>query len=230
VGATLGGWAEFAVVPTDRLAALPDGVGFAAAATLPVAGLTARAALRKRGDLAGRRVLVGGASGGVGTFALQLARQAGAEVVAALRNPDQESLARRLGAQHVAIGSNLEAADQFGPFDLILESVGAASLGRAMGLLKPGGVCVLLGASDGATTTFDASRFRVGGTTLYGLVMGYEFQAEPPSVGLAELADGVATGELQPVIAEEASWNEVARVARDLLARRFVGKAVLHVQ
>jgi NADPH2:quinone reductase len=230
VAATMGGWAELAAVPAERTAEIPDAVGFAAAASLPVAGLTARAALRRGGVLKDRMVLVGGASGGVGTFALQLARLAGARVTAAIRDPGQAEMARRLGADQVAVGPELVAAAAHGPFDLILESVGGPSLAQALGLLRPGGTCVLLGASAGAETTFDASRFRVGGATLYGLVMGYEFQIEPPRVGLAELAALVAAGALWPEIAVEASWTEVARVGRELMDRRFTGKAVLHVQ
>ena len=139
-------------------------------------------------------------------------------------------MVRRLGADEVAIGPGLETAAAYGPFDLILESVGGESLAQALGQLRPGGTCVLLGASAGAETTFDASRFRVGGATLYGLVMGYEFQIEPPRIGLAELAGLVAMGALSPEIAVEAPWTEITRVGRDLMDRRFAGKAVLHVQ
>ncbi|TIW06221.1 MAG: oxidoreductase, partial [Mesorhizobium sp.] len=69
-------------VPTDRLAVLPDGVGFGSAATLPVAGTTALRTLRHGGDLAGQRVLITGASGAVGRFQIQIAREQGASVTA----------------------------------------------------------------------------------------------------------------------------------------------------
>ena len=96
-------------------------------------------------------------------------------------------------------------------------------------MLAPGATCVLLGASAGARTDFDASTFRVGGTSLYGRVMGYEFRREPPTIGLAELGRFVAEGVLVPEIEREASWTEIAEVARDLIDRRFTGKAVLHL-
>ena len=229
VGITQGGWAQFTALPAERLAELPDGVSFAQAATLPVAGLTARAALAKGGDIRGKRVLVSGASGGVGTFALQLARHAGAAVTASIRNPAQEAMVHRLGANNVATGPNLGVAANFGPFDLIVESVGADSLAAALEMLAPGATCVLLGASAGARTDFDASKFRTGGTSLYGLVLGYELRREPPSVGLAALARFVADGVLVPEIERETSWTEIAKVAGDLIDRRFTGKAVLHV-
>jgi NADPH:quinone reductase-like Zn-dependent oxidoreductase len=126
------------------------------------------------------------------------------------------------------VGEDLAAvADPLGPFDLILESVGGASLAAALGLMAPGGTCVLFGASAGDQTSFDASKFRVGGTSLYGLVMGHEFQHEAPGVGLAELAALVAQGKLNPVIEHRAPIGDIAEAAADLMARRFVGKAVL---
>ena len=105
--------------------------------------------------------------------------------------------------------------------------VGGQSLAAALGMLAPGGTCVLLGASAGSQTTFDAAKFRVGGTTLYGLVMGYEFRREPPGVGLAELVGLVAERKLRPEIAVTAKVSEIAEVAAKLIERGFVGKAVL---
>lgn len=222
----IGAWAERLAIPSFMLAELPEGISFAQAAALPVAGLTALHALTKRGDLAGRKVLITGASGGVGVFAIQLAAQAGADVTAALRRPDHEAMVRRLGAHHVAIG-DLEAARAFGPFDLILESVGGETLGSALTQLAPQGVCVLFGASDTPVTTFDASRFRVGGTSLYGLFLGDELTRSLPAPGLADLAGRVAAGALDPMVEVEADWSRIAEIADDLIARRYAGKAVL---
>jgi NADPH:quinone reductase len=227
VGLTAAGaWTERLATPAMMVAELPDTVSFEAAACLPVAGLTALHALRKRQRLEGARVLITGASGGVGVFAIQLGKLMGAHVTAALRNLDNEPLARRLGADAMALGPDLGAAAR-GPFDLILESVGGPTLGAALGLLAPGGTCVLFGASDNAVTTFNGTEFRVGGTSLYGLYLGYELQFEPPSVGLAHLGDLVGQGRLDPVVEVSAPWIEVGRIAQGLLDRRFVGKAVL---
>lgn len=224
-----GAWAEFVAANAIMLSSLPDDVSFETASTLPVAGLTADHALRKNGPIEGKRVLVSGASGGVGTFALQLGKRMGAHVIAAIRNPAQEDFVRGLGARDVAIGSDLAGAEAFGPYDLILESVGAKSLAAALTMLAPGGMCVLFGASAGAETTFDAAKFRVGGTSLYGLFLGYEFRFEPPGVGLARLAGLVSEGALVPQIDVVADWRETAKVAADLMARRFNGKAVLTI-
>src|SRR3954471_11820714 len=108
-----GGWSELVAVPSHRVAALPDSVDFADAAALPVAGLTALRALREAGPLLGRRLLVTGATGGVGSFAVQLGAAAGAHVTALVRRPERADAARALGAHVVVTGDELSAA---GPF------------------------------------------------------------------------------------------------------------------
>jgi len=116
-----GAWSEAVAVPTNALAQLPDNVSFAQAATLSVAGLTALYALEQNGSVLGLRVLVTGASGGVGHLAVELARQAGAFVVASVRRHEREKHARAAGAHEVVIGDEASAASRFGPFDLIIE-------------------------------------------------------------------------------------------------------------
>jgi NADPH:quinone reductase len=226
----IGGWAEFTTLPAIMLAPIPPQVSFAQAATLPVAGLTALHSLRRGGELKGKRVLVSGASGGVGSFACQLAHFYGAQVVAAIREPSQGSFVKSNGANLFAIGSDLSAARPHAPFDLILESVGGASLGAALTMLAPGGTCVVFGVSESSEVRLDAGAFyRIGGTTLFGLMLNFEFQHEPPSVGLAYLAGLVAEGNLKPAIEVEAPWTEIDRIAKDLMNRRFLGKAVLRI-
>jgi NADPH:quinone reductase-like Zn-dependent oxidoreductase len=222
------GWAEFSAVPNIMLAPLPAGVSFEQAATLPVAGLTAWHALRKGGQLRGKRVLVNGASGGVGSLACQLARHLGAEVVAAIRDGRQETFVRKMGAERVAVGPDLSAAKPMGPFHLILESVGGPSLGAALGMLAPGGTCVLFGVSQATEVTFDAATFyRTGATTLYGLALRNEFQHETPSAGLERLLALTAEGKLSPPVEVTAPWTRIAEIAAGLMERRFLGKAVL---
>src|SRR5689334_9198458 len=101
---TEGAWAERVAVPAPALAELPDKVTFSQAATFPVAGLTALYALARGGLPLGRRVLVTGATGGVGDFVVQLARLAGAHVTASVRRPDQVLALRQLGAHEVVVG------------------------------------------------------------------------------------------------------------------------------
>jgi NADPH2:quinone reductase len=225
-----GGWAELAAVPTNSLAELPDGVSFEEAATLPVAGLTALYALDKGGNLLGKDVLITGASGGAGLFALQLARMSGARVVALVRRPAHEELAREAGAHEVAVDESGAAAEQYGPYHLILESVGAEVLGNALAMLAPEGTCVSFGVSGGAEVTFDAPElYLTGGATLYGFILFHEVIARPASEGLARLVRLVDEGRLKPSIEVEAPWTEVGEVAAQLLDRGYTGKAILRV-
>jgi NADPH:quinone reductase-like Zn-dependent oxidoreductase len=220
-----GAWAERVAVPTHALAELPEKVTFSQAATFPVAGLTALHALAKGGLLLGRRVLITGATGGVGDFAVQLARIAGAHVVASVRRDDQVAIARDLGAHEVIVGNEIPASPKY---DLIVDSVGGRTLGTALGALQRAGTCVTLGVSAGSEVTFDARQFFVAGrTTLYGLYLFTELLSERGAVGLRRLAEYVAAGQLAPHISLERPWQEIAQVAQDLMARRFTGKAVL---
>jgi len=137
------GWAGRVAVPTSRIGVLPDSVSFSAGATLGVAGLTALRALRTGGSLLGARVLVTGASGGVGRFAVQLARMGGADVTAVAGSPERASSLEDLGAGSVVV----DGEDLGGPFDLVMEGAGGPSLERSVGALAPEGVAVLYGAS-----------------------------------------------------------------------------------
>jgi NADPH:quinone reductase len=220
-----GAWAERVAVPTHAVAELPGKVTFSQAATFPVAGLTALYALAKRGPLLARRVLVTGATGGVGDFAVQLARLGGAHVTASIRRAEQAAMVRQAGAHEVVVGDEIPAAPKY---DLVIESVGGRTLGTALAALDRGGVCVTLGVSASAEVTFDTRQFFVGGrATLYGFYLFVELGNEPAGEGLRRIADLVAAGQVAPRISLERPWSEIGQVAQDLMARRFPGKAVL---
>ena len=129
------GWAQRVAAPTARMAALADNVSFASAATLPVAGLTAVRLVRLGGALLGRRVLIPGAGGGVGRFAVQLATLAGAEVTGVVGRPERATGLVERGA--TAVVTTIQEAE--GLFDLILESVGGSSLTGAISKVVPWG-------------------------------------------------------------------------------------------
>jgi NADPH2:quinone reductase len=226
-----GAWAETIRVPKDSVAALPDAVTDAQAATLPVAGLTALHALRQGGMLLGRKVLIDGASGGVGHIACQLALASGAIVHGHVRNPKYQAMVAEWCGERTIVAPNLSAAAPFGPFHLILDSVGGSALGAALGMLRGDGICVTFGVSEAPAATFDsAAFFRSGGSRLYGLVLFPELKrVEPASEGLAILAGMIERGTLRPRIEIEAPWTEIGSVARQLLDRSFMGKAVLHL-
>ena len=194
-----GAWAEIVRVPKDSVAALPDGVTDAQAATLPVAGLTALHALRQGGMLLGRKVLIDGASGGVGHMACQMAAASGAAVYGHVRNPAFRAMVAEWCGNTI-VAPDLTAAAAFGPFHLILDSVGGSALAAALGMLRPDGTCVTFGVSESAKTTFDSGAFfRSGGSRLYGLVLFPELRkVEPASEGLGILAAGAYFGGLIP--------------------------------
>jgi NADPH:quinone reductase-like Zn-dependent oxidoreductase len=129
------------------------------------------------------------------------------------------------------VAPDLTAAAPYGPFHLILDSVGGSALSTALGLLRPDGICVTFGVSESPKATFESRAFfSTGGTRLYGLSLFHELRrVEPASEGLALLADLVARVVLQPRVEIEAPWTEIGAVSRQLLDRGFMGKAVLHV-
>jgi len=230
VGIVLGGaWAQKVAVPTQNLAALPGGVTFAQAATLPVAGVTALRALEIAGFVLGKRVLVTGASGGVGRFAIALAASAGARVTAVSRNEERARGLRELGAEQVVFRLDELAGERF---EAILEGVGGASLGAAIGLVAGRGTVVSYASSDPQPTSFAArGLFRgASGAVLRGLFVFEEIERTGTGAGdLARLAALVHSGELRPQIDLEASWRDPAAALAALMERRVAGKAVLHV-
>jgi NADPH2:quinone reductase len=226
-----GAWAERLHAPSHAVAALPDGVSDAQAATLPVAGLTALHALRQGGLLLGRKVLVDGATGGVGHLAVQLAAASGATVYGHVRRAEQKAVISEWCGDRIIVSPDLRAAASGGPFHLIVDSIGGSALSAALTMLQPNGTCVHFGVSESPTATFESGAFfRQGGVKLYGLILFHELRRmEPAGEGLAVLAQEVAQRRLRPHIEIEAPWTEIAGIARRLIAREFVGKAVLHV-
>ena len=227
VGLVRGGaWAQLVAVSTSWLAELPDEVPDAQAAALPTAGLTALRALEVGGFVVAKRVLVTGATGGVGRMAVQLASVAGGYVTALVRDiaAASESL-RRLGAS--------EVVDHLGAdFDLIIDGVGGATFGGAIEHLAAGGVVVNLATQHPEeTVTFRAARFdRAPGATIYTLNLFDELTRHASAAtDLRRLCGLVAAGRLDGQVELEVSWREYATAIEALLQRRIGGKAVLRI-
>jgi NADPH2:quinone reductase len=221
------GWAEQVAVPTHALAAIPEGVTDAAAAVLPIAGLTAWRALEMGGMLLGGRVLVTGAAGGVGRLAIQLASAAGADVTAVVGRPERRSGLVQLGASEVVVG--MEAAT--GSFDLILESVGGESLQRASELLSPEGTLVTYGRSSGEDGAIDPYWFGGhSGARIEGLLVFTEVDRRRlGTTQLEKLLTLIAAGRLDPQVTRTGPWSDPMPLVQALLDREVDGKAVLSV-
>jgi NADPH:quinone reductase-like Zn-dependent oxidoreductase len=130
----------------------------------------------------------------------------------------------------VIVGDDLSPARAYGPYDLVLESVGGKTLATALTLLASGGTCVTIGWSAAAEATIDVMNFvRTSRTTLYGLIAGTEPGSRARSEDLVLLGQLVARQQLKTYIEVEASWHDIGEVAQRLLQRQFTGKAVLHL-
>lgn len=228
VGINLGGaWAEQVAVPGTWLAELPDAVSFEQAAALPTAGLSALRMLRYEPGTLGRRVVVTGAAGGVGRFAVQLARRGGAEVTAVVGRPERAVGLRELGAAAVTIG--LDGLS--GHYDLALDAVGGDYPGRLATLITPEGTLVIYGNSSGEPTVLqDIRDFYLGGLRrIQGFTIFSTLAPSPPGRDLGHLAQLVAEGELNPHVDSALSWSELGEGLRRLGDRSVAGKVVLKV-
>jgi NADPH2:quinone reductase len=222
-------WAQLAAVPTHALAVLPDEVSFAQAACLPVAGMTALLGLDIAGNVLARRVLVTGASGGVGRFAVQLAHLGGAHVTGTSSSPERARGLTDLGADEVIHELTPDGPD----FDVILEGVGGPTLGAAIRRVARNGTIVSFANSDPSATTEFPTRALFGrapGARLYGLMVFPELAKRGGATALLDrLVALLAAGRLDPHIDLEVSWRDAAEAIRALLERRVAGKAVLDV-
>jgi NADPH2:quinone reductase len=220
------GWAERAAVPSHRMAPLADTVSFAAAAALPVAGLTALRTLRHGAPLLGKRVLITGAAGGVGNLAVQLAARSGARVTAIVGSTERARVLDGLGAAEIV--TDITGAQ--GRFGLILESAGGASLKAAIERIEARGTIVVYGNSSGEPTELN---FRDFGEHQNARIQAFHYftsEAEDRfGPDLALMAGLIADGSLRPVVAEQ-GWRELARIGPLLRERRIAGKAVFDIE
>jgi NADPH2:quinone reductase len=218
-----GGWAERVSVPADRVAILPDEVSTEAAAALPLAGLTALRLLRAAGGVAGRRVLLTGASGGVGHFLVELAAAVGVKVTAVTSSPARGERLLALGAD--AVVTSVEDAE--GPFEVAIDSVGGEVFGEALLKLGRDGLMLWYGQASLEPVRADFFAVQKGPTDVTIRTLNYWTEADRDAEDLATLVDLVATRRLHPEIGETADWTETPRLLASVRDRRVRGNAVL---
>ncbi len=216
-----GAWAQRIAVAADQVAAVPDAVSDGVAACLPVAGVTADRLLDRVRPLPGRTVVVTGATGAVGGFAVQLAAADGGRVIAVARRPEpSRRAARTVAAIH----------DIDNPVDVVLESVGGSSLQHAIDIVSPGGAVLSFGASGDEPASLPVFWFgRHHGSRLEGFNLFTELSARPAGTTLTRLLGLVASGELSCPVAALRDWAEAASGSGQRLAADGIGKTVLAI-
>lgn len=222
-------WAEKAVVPAAALVAVPDGVALEAAAGMGVAGVTAwRTVTEKAQVTADDRVLVLGASGGVGSIAVSVARSLGATVWGQTGSPDKADWVRGRGASEVVVagaGSLVDAARDLRP-TVVLDPLGGAFFGAAVELLEPRGRLVLFGTSADPAGQVPLQQLYRKALTVY----GYGGLIEPDDVlarHLGAALEAMREGRLEAMVDRVLPLDEVNRAFELLAARQVRGKLVL---
>lgn len=215
------GWAERAAVPAASLVALPDIVTTQTAAALPLAGLTALRLLRRAGSLLGRRLLITGASGGVGHYLTELAVASGAEVTAVSASAQRGARLAELGAVVVT-----DPANAPGRYDVVFESVGGESFVAARRKAHVDGLVIWFGqASQPVTLDFFDWIDDTAGAPI--MQFAYWDSARSDGDDLMTLVRLVEQGRLHPEIGIVLPWDQTARIIDDIRGRRLRGNALL---
>ncbi|WP_280460256.1 zinc-binding dehydrogenase [Nocardia carnea] len=223
-----GAWAELRAVDTDLIGTVPANADHGAISTIPVAGATALRSLHRLGPILGRRILITGATGGTGRYAVQLARQGGAHVIASTADPatHTDSL-RTLGATEVVTGP----AELAEPVDGVIDLVGGQQLVDAFERLAEGGTVVSVGHAAGAAETFPYGAFLGDqGRHDRSITTFFLLQCTGLSRDFGWLARQVSTSALDPNITWRGPWSEADTAIHALLGRRLHGKAVLELR
>jgi NADPH:quinone reductase-like Zn-dependent oxidoreductase len=222
-----GSFAEYACVPENSLAKKPTNTSFEEAAAVTLAGLTALQGLRNKGRIkAGQNVLINGASGGVGTFAVQIAKSYGAEVTAVCSAGNLDAM-RKIGADHVIDYAKQDFTKSGRHYDLIFAVNGYHPISHYKRALKPNGIYVMAGG--GAAQLFEALLLGPWISMLSGKRMG-ALTLTPEQKDLFHLKDILETGKIKPVIDRRYPLQEAAEAIRYVEKGHAKGKVVITLQ
>ena len=224
-----GSFAEYTVAPEDQLALKPANLSFEQAAVVPVSGLTALQALTDVGRLrTGQRVLIIGASGGVGSYAVQLAKALGAEVTG-VSSPAKLDLVRSLGADHVIDYTREDFADGEHRYDLILDIGGNPTLSRLRRALTHTGTAVIVGGEQGGRLTGLGRQLRAVALSLFIRQRLTFFVSKERGSDLERLTEFIEAGQLTPSIDQIFSLDQVPEAMRHFVAGKVRGKVAITV-
>lgn len=225
-GSGMGGFAEYVVAPVGVLAHKPAQLSFEEAAAVPMAGITALQALRDQARLrAGEQVLIYGASGGVGTFAVQIAKALGARVTTAT-SARKMAQARELGADTALDYAHADFALGDAQYDVIIAVNGYRPIAEYRRALRPGGRYVMVGGSD--AQIFQA--LFLGGLMSRGGIRLSSLMAKPGSADLDALRELIDAGSIRPIIDRSYRLSEAADAVRYLAGGHASGKVVITVK
>jgi len=231
-GISRGALAEYACTPERALAAKPANVSFEQVASLPLAGLTALQGLREGKIQAGQKVLINGATGGVGTFAVQIAKSLGAEVTAvcSTRNLD---LVRSIGADHVIDYTKDDFTKSDERYDVIFDNVCNHSFAERRHVLNPKGICVLAGMGGAGVKASEAigriagNIFTARASSLFTDQKFAQYRTKSSKQDLILLANLIQTGRITPVIDRRYKLGEAAEALRYLNEGHARGKVII---
>ena len=234
-GISRGALAEYACTPERALAAKPANVSFEQVASLPLAGLTALQGLREGKIQAGQKVLINGATGGVGTFAVQIAKSLGAEATAvcSTRNLD---LVRSIGADHVIDYTKDDFTKSDERYDVIFDNVCNHSFAERRHVLNPKGICVLAGMGGAGVKASEAigriagNIFTARASSLFTDQKFAQYRTKSSKQDLTLLADLIRTGKITPVIDRRYKLGEAPEALRYLNEGHVRGKVVITVE
>jgi NADPH:quinone reductase-like Zn-dependent oxidoreductase len=220
-----GGYAEYVAVPERGVAKRPANISFEEAAAVPTSGLTALQGLRKGNIRTGQRVLIHGASGGVGTFAVQLAKASGTEVTAVC-GPRSVDVVRAIGADRVLEYTTSDFASEGQQYDLILAANGDRSIWDYKRVLSPNGAYVMTGGSN--RQLFEA--LFLGPLLSLGNQKFGNLLTRPNQPDLELLKDFIESGKVKPAIDRRYSLTEVSDAIRYIEEGHARGKVVVTVE
>lgn len=230
-GISRGSFAEYACAREDKLARKPAHLTFSQAAVIGVSGLTALQSLRDAGRVqAGQRVLITGASGGVGSYAVQLAKAFGAEVTGMCSTAKLERV-RQLGAARVIDYTKEDFTAGEGRYDLIVDIAGNTPLKRLRQVLTPTGTLVFVGGEEGGALTGGLDRQL--GALLRGMFTRQRFVMKPPHENAADLevlAQLAEAGKFTPALDSTWPLAQVPEAMRQLVAGKVAGKLAITVR
>jgi NADPH:quinone reductase-like Zn-dependent oxidoreductase len=224
-----GSFAEYAVARADKLALKPGNLSFEQAAVVPVSAATALQGLCDVGRIAtGQKVLVIGASGGVGSYGVQLAKAFGAEVTGVC-STGKVDLVRSLGADHVVDYTSADFADGAERYDLVLDIGGDSAPSKLRRVLTPTGTAVIVGGEGGGSWTGMGRQLRALAMSMFVRQRLTTFIAKQRSADLERLAELIEAGKVTPSVDRTYPLDRAADAMRYLVAGKARGKVAIQV-